>query len=135
MAEEAAMSEIATQDPASATISKPRPPAPGQETRELVNRASKGRGSCLPEIRVLLADGERGESYREHYGSAAEWLQQSIIQKAAGKNILAQEAIRQKLDRVRSDLEGPNPAPIERLLAERASLSWFLVNWYEDSFQ
>jgi len=31
-------------------------------------------------------------------------------------------------------LEGPNPTPIERLLAERASVCWFVVNWYEERF-
>ena len=31
-------------------------------------------------------------------------------------------------------LEGEDPTPIERILAERASLSWFVVHWYEDSF-
>jgi hypothetical protein len=48
---------------------------------------------------------------------------------------MAQEAIRQELDRIRSELEGPNPTPIERLLAERASLCWALVNWHENSIE
>jgi hypothetical protein len=101
----------------------------------LVKRAAKGDQSCLPAIRALLADGDRGESYRESYGSPAEWLRESIIKKAAGKNVVSQEAIGQTLDKVRSELEGPNPAPIERILAERASLCWFMTYWYETSFQ
>jgi hypothetical protein len=129
------MSGVATQDPAPGAVSRPKPPAPGQETRELMKRASKGDEACLPAIRALLADGDRGESYRDWYGSSAEWLRRSIIDKAAGKNVTVQEAIRQKLDTVRSELEGPNPTPIERLLAERASLCWFLVNWYETTLQ
>ena len=36
--------------------------------------------------------------------------------------------------RSRSELEGPNPTPIERLLAERASLCWFIVNRYENAY-
>jgi hypothetical protein len=135
MAEETAMSEVATQVPAPAAVSKPKPPAPGPETRELVKRASKGDESCLPAVRALLADGDRGESYRDWYGSSAEWLRRTIVDKAAGENVIAQEAIHRKLDNVRSELEGPNPTPIERLLAERASLCWFLINWYENSFQ
>jgi hypothetical protein len=31
-------------------------------------------------------------------------------------------------------LEGPNPTPIERLLAERASLCWFILHRHEDSY-
>jgi hypothetical protein len=101
----------------------------------LIKRAIKGDQSCLPVIQTLLADGDRGELYREAYGDPAEWLRKSIVNRAARKNVVSQEAIRQTLDKVRSELEGPNPAPIERLLAERASLCWALVNWYETSFQ
>jgi hypothetical protein len=134
MAEETAMSEVATQTPAPGAGSKPKPPAPGQETREMIKRAAKGDRSCLPAIEALLADGDRGEFYRETYGSPDEWLRQSIICIAAGKNVVAQDAIRQKLDKVRSELEGPDPTPIERLLSERVSLCWALANWYENSF-
>src|SRR5262249_5729585 len=71
--------------------------------------------------------------YREALGSSAYWFRRSIIRKAAGENLLAREAIDQKLDSIRSELGGPNPTPMERLLAERASLCWFIVNWYENS--
>jgi hypothetical protein len=135
MAEEKTMSELATKNTEAGAVSEPKLPAPGQETRELMKRASKGDQTCLPEIRALLADGDRGRYYRERYGSSADWLRQSIVKKAAGEDVASQEAIRQKLDSVRSELEGPNPTPIERLLAERASLCWALVNWYETSFQ
>jgi hypothetical protein len=117
------------------SVSKRKPPAPGQETTDLVKRAASGDQSCIPAILELLADGDRGRTYRDCYGSSAEWLRQSLIGKAAGENVIAQEAIRRKLDSVRSELEGPNPTPIEQLLAERASLCWALVNWYENSFQ
>jgi hypothetical protein len=135
MAEEAEVSEVAIQTPVPSAVSRPKPPAPGQETQELVNRASQGDQSCLPAVRALLADGGRGEFFREGYGSSAEWLRQSIIEKAAGPNIVAQEAIRRKIDAVQAELAGENPTPIERLLAERASLCWFLVNWHENSLQ
>jgi hypothetical protein len=67
-------------------------------------------------------------------GSSAEWLRQSIARKASGGNLLAREAIQRKIDSVRAELEGPNPTPIERLLAERASLCWHIANWYESGF-
>ena len=98
------------------------------------SRAASGDKSCLPAIREFLADGDRGESYRDAFGSSASWFRQSIIKKAAGEDVLIQEAIDQKLDEVRSELEGPNPTPIERLLAERASLCWFIVNSYESGY-
>jgi hypothetical protein len=128
------MSDVATQAPAPWSVSKRKPPAPGKETTELVKRAAGGDQSCLPAIRDLLADGDRGESYRDAYGSSASWLRQSIIKKTAGENVVIQESIDQKLDEIQSELEGPNPTPIERLLAERASFCWFIVHWYENAY-
>ena len=31
-------------------------------------------------------------------------------------------------------VNGPNPTPIERMLAERASLCWYIVNLYENAY-
>jgi hypothetical protein len=70
----------------------------------------------------------------EAAGSPAAWFRPSLVEKMGGKNVFAKEAAKQKLARVRADLEGPNPTPIERLLAERASLCWFQVHWYEERF-
>ena len=128
------MSEVATGSAEVAVVSKSKPPAPGQETDDVFSRAKKGDESCLPQVRALLDDGEYGRSLRESAGSSAEWLRQNLIEKAAGKNVLVREAIEQKLDGLRAELEGPNPTPIERLLAERASLCWFIVNRYENAY-
>jgi hypothetical protein len=116
-------------------VARTKPPAPGQETRELLKRASQGDRSCLPAIRALLADGDRGRDYLEGDGSSAEWLKQTIVQKAAVDNVMAQKAIIQKLESIKAELAGPDPTPIGRLLAERTSLCWALVNWYENSIQ
>ena len=128
------MSGVAIQAPAPSGVSKRKPPAPGKETTELVKRAASGDKSCLPAIRELLADGDRGESYRDAFGSSASWFRQSIIKKAAGDNLIIQDAIEQKLDQIQSELEGPNPTPIERLLAERAALCWYTVHSYEMAY-
>jgi hypothetical protein len=115
-------------------VSKAKPPARGRETRELLERASQGDRGCLPEVWALLDDDERGPSYRESWGSPAEWLRESIIAKATGGNPAIREAMIRKLESVQADLAVPDPTPMERLLAERAAICWMLVNWYEDSF-
>lgn len=127
------MSMTIVQESASGAVSDVKPPAPGEETDKLLKRAKRGDRSCLPEIRALLADGERGLGFVQA-GSSAEWLRQSLMRHGAGENILGQAAISQKLDNVRRELEGPNPTAIERLLAERASLCWFIVNLYENTY-
>jgi hypothetical protein len=131
MAEETSMSVITIRESDSGAAAKPKPPAPGPETKALLKRAENGDESCLPEIRSLLADGERGDRLTEWFGSSAEWFRRFIIEEAAGKGLMSQEAVKRKLDVVRSELEGPNPTGLERLLAERASLCWFMVHWYE----
>ena len=111
-----------------------RGPDPGPEAWELIERANKGDQSCLPEIRALLADGDLGGRLAECVGSSAEWLRQSIAKESSGEGLFVREAVIQKLDNIRAELEGPSPTPIERLLAERASLCWFIVHWYENVY-
>jgi hypothetical protein len=41
---------------------------------------------------------------------------------------MSQEAIRIQLDRLRAELAGPDPMPVERLLADRVALGWLDVN-------
>jgi hypothetical protein len=129
------MSGAENGDAMAGAIAKTKAPAPGQETRELLKRASQGDQDCLPAVRALFADGDRGRHYLDSYGASAEWLKSSIIEKATGNHVAAREAIAQKIDFVRAELAGPNPTPIERLLAERAALCWMLVNWHENSIE
>jgi hypothetical protein len=134
MAEAEAMSGTENGNAEAVAVAVAKPPALGRDIGELLERASKGDQSCLPEVRELLADPESGPGWLETYGSSAEWLRQSIVRSAANGHVLAREAILQKLDAIQAELAGPNPTSMERLLAERASLCWFIVHWYEDSF-
>jgi hypothetical protein len=115
-------------------VPEAKPPAPGQETRELADRASQGDQETVPAIRALLADGDRGRLHREAYGSPAAWLRETVIGQAAGKSVIIREAMYHELDAIRMELAGPDPTPLERLLADRAATCWLSVNRYEHSF-
>ena len=128
------MTEVAIGPAPTAKAGSSKASDPETELRAAFKRASKGDKSCIPEVRAVLADGASGRALSEQNGSSAKWLRRSIIQKAAGENVFIQESIKQELDNVRSELEGPNPTPTERLLAERASLCWFMVHWYENAY-
>ena len=121
------MSDFANGSSGAVAVSKPKPPAPGQETTELLKRATRGEKGCLPEVRAILGDGEYGRAFRELNGCSAEWLRRSLIEKSAGKNIFIQEAVVHLLDNLKAELEGPNRTPIERLLAERPLWSYKLL--------
>jgi hypothetical protein len=135
MAETKTMSESAQNtERKSGSVGRVKAPAPGHEMNAFLEKTANGDKRCLPQVEALLADPERGELVIDRCGSSAEWLRQSIARNASGKDLLIREAVCGKLDRVRAELAGPNPTPIERLLAERASLCWFVSNWYENQF-
>jgi hypothetical protein len=106
----------------------------GEDLANLIGRAVNGDLAAI-EVQALLAEGRVGQVLADAVGSPAEWLRHNLIAQASEENLLVQEALRRKLDAVRAELEGPDPTPIERLLAERASLCWLMVYWYESLFQ
>ncbi len=108
-----------------------RVPERGKETRAVLERAQEGDRGCLPILRELLDDSERGPAVVDRFGSPASWLRSHLVSTAAGKNLAASESMNRKLAQVQAELEGPDPSPIERLLAERAALCWFQVHRYE----
>lgn len=112
------------------------PPAPRGTERlnDLVRRAAKGDESTLPEIRALL-DSEKGDRLIEVLGGdMARNAERAMVEGSLGKNLAAREALHRKLAALRAELTGPDPTPIERLLAERAALCWLTVNGYEAAY-
>ena len=120
---------------ATVAVSKPKPPALGPETTELLKRATKGDKGCLPEVRALLAD----RRIRAKLAGVASVPRPSGSGRTSsrnrpGKTFSSKRPSSKKLDTIQAELEGPNPTPIERLLAERASLCWFIVHRYENAY-
>jgi len=105
------------------------------EFRGLVRRAEKGDKTSLPQLREAVKSGDYpnwSRWLRETLGNPAEWLSHSLAVWVGGKENLAMgEAVEGKLNQLRTELEGPAPTPMERLLAERAAFCWFAVNTYE----
>ena len=46
------------------------------------------------------------------------------LRAAGGRAAFTREVIRWELERVRADAAGPEPSPLERVLADRAALGW-----------
>ena len=90
-----------------------------KERTEIVKRAAKGDTSTLPALRAMLQDNPA--MVRQMGGELAEVAQVLVIANLTGKSLAWQEAIFRKLALIREELLGPNPTPIERLLAERAA--------------
>jgi hypothetical protein len=81
---------------------------------------------------ALLEDLERGEELTYGLGDLANMVRNRIIDLMAGKNIVAQEALRRSLRDLIVLLGGEDPTPIEMLLAERAAVCCLLLWRYED---
>jgi hypothetical protein len=116
----------------------PRPPegkaaSPDGEFAKFLDRAAKGDESCLPAIRELF-DSEAGPRLVEAIGSPPGWALASLLDLAAGKDLVVREAATRSMAKVRADLEGPDPTPMERLLAERAAHCWMNVYVHENAF-
>jgi hypothetical protein len=55
-------------------------------------------------------------------------VQATLVHKAAGTNLFFGQGLEAKMARLRADLAGPDPTPLERLLAERIALCWLALH-------
>ena len=92
------------------------------ERRRVLERAAQGDKSCLPQLRALLDAG--GDLALEIAGNPVWYATEALVNRCTGENLFLHEAMTRKVTRVRDDLAGPHPSPMERLLAERAALCW-----------
>jgi hypothetical protein len=107
------------------------------ELTKLLRRAERGDKGCLPQLRAQLraeADGRSGGRLLELYGDPPSWLRANLAANVGGKNLAVTEAAEVRMDQLRRELDGLSPSPLERLLAERAVLCWFLVHTYETTY-
>jgi hypothetical protein len=93
-----------------------------EEERRVLELAAQGDKSCLPQLRALLDAG--GDLALEIAGNPDWYATEALVNRCTGENLYLHEAMTRKVTRVRDDLAGPNPSPMERLLAERAALCW-----------
>jgi len=92
--------------------------------RKFLKRAQSGDASTLPALRKLLQD----PASVDHFGgNLAEQAELSLIEAAAGKNLMFREALLRKLELMRAELAGPDPTPLERMLVGRVVACWLQV--------
>jgi hypothetical protein len=106
---------------------KVNPPAPGAETTRMMDRAAKGDSSVYPEVVAFLDDPERGEAFVNGIGSMANLTRIKMVESLAGGDVLLEEAFHRRLEHIREMTAGPNPSPMEALLAETISINWLVL--------
>lgn len=79
-----------------------------------------GGAKALPALREALRDAAR----LGPIGVTLRAAQQLLVTQCCGKNLLARESLLRDLERLRAELAGPNPTPVESLLVERVVCGW-----------
>lgn len=97
------------------------------ELRKIMERAQKGDESTLPMLHEML----KAPSMLEAWGNLAKHAENALIHKFTAKDLAVREGLRKKLDALRAELAGPNPSPLERLLAERIAACWLHLHYLE----
>jgi hypothetical protein len=112
---------------------KPALPASAEELRKLLKRAEPGDTKTLPALREMLSKADE-DLVRRFGGDLAEQTESTLVNAAAGQNLVFQEALLRRLELLRAELAGPSPSPLERLLVERIVLCWLHLHDKEIRF-
>jgi len=95
------------------------------QMQQLLLRAQQGDTTVIGDLRELLD--QKPELWKQ-VGDLAEHAELAMLSLAAGKNLLAREAMQRKLADLKEELTGPSPTPLERLLVNRIAISWLQVH-------
>jgi len=95
---------------------------------EVLQKASSGDQSVLPELRRLL---DQGPELPQLFGDMGRRATTAWIDLATGDNLLRREALTRQVAVLEREIAGPSPSVLERLLAERIVVCWLELNYLE----
>lgn len=107
------------------------PAGPGAEAipiEELLRRARAGDRSVLPELRKQLD--ENPANWRD-LRQLAKIAEQSWINQISGTDLLLAECVVRQVEKLKRDLGGDSPTPLENILIERITACWLSVQHAE----
>src|SRR5262249_12848356 len=91
-----------------------------------LQRVEQGDTTTVPVLRAFL---QQPGAVDMLGGDLARQAERSLVAKAAGNRLAFKEALTRKLEDLRSELAGPAPTPIERLLVERVVACWLQLHY------
>jgi hypothetical protein len=122
-------------------VSKPRKPDEPVEvparpvghpaTLEVFARLQAGDKSCMAAFNEMMDLPGTGARVVEFFGDLAARARDFAVDAVAQTNLAIKAATPRKMAALLAELEGPDPGPIERLLAERAVFCWLILWEYE----
>jgi hypothetical protein len=96
----------------------------------LLKHAKAGVEAAVPALRVVLA--RRPNQFGKM--EIARFAAKALASSAAHGDAFLTDVLVGEIKRTAADVAGPNPTPLERLLAERVSLAWFDANQSDCKF-
>jgi hypothetical protein len=101
---------------------------PAQAIRELADRAHRGSEQALAHLRRLL---DNCPEIWEQVGDLARHAELAWLDLLAGEDRLMHEAVKRQILKVKGDLLGTHPTPMERLLVDQAVACYLAVQHAE----
>ena len=98
-----------------------------EKLRDLIDRAQDGDRNALPALRRVLDE----EPRIARFVDLARNVERSLIKNMSGDDMFSQEAIPRNLKAMRKEIGGENPSPLERLLAERITVCWLELQYFQ----
>jgi len=99
-----------------------------KRTWDLIERARKGDESTVRDLRKMF---QLPGIVDLVGGNLAAQARSILVGKAAGSDVALREALLRKSEEIQAELAGPNPSPLERLLADRAVACWLFLSYCE----
>ncbi len=124
--EQPAAADDAKEPPAAASPS----PTPRELLDELTNRANQGDPHAMIELRRML---DTHPEIWETIGNLATLAEQAWIDLIAGENRLVMESVQRQIRQMKSDLCGPSPTSLEKLLIDRVVGCWLAMQYAESA--
>jgi hypothetical protein len=102
-------------------------PKKRDDVQALIGRAQRGDATALD----ALGDFLDRPDVLEQVGNLARMAQVNLVAKYCDKNLLVKEGLKRKMKALFLEVAGPDPTPLERLLAERVVACWLHLHHLE----
>ena len=111
-------------------IDQPMPEEEAQNRlQDLLKRAEQGDQVMLPHLRQLL---DANPQAWQRIGDLGQQAQEAWLRLITGSNLLFHESLVRQVEQMRTELAGPAPSRLVRLLVERVVVCW-LQTQYADT--
>jgi hypothetical protein len=105
-------------------------PADGVESelKSLLQRAEKGDPSSIAALREVL---DHNPDIWKHYGDLGLHAEGLLIQRISSTNLLMAESLARRLHSLKTELAGPGPGYLEKLLVDRVAACWLQTSYFD----